>query len=346
MSVSLVTYNGLRWLPGCLDSLAEQTLAEFELLVLDNASHDGTTEWLRDRSAQDRQLDLVVANTNVGYAAGHNRNIARSRGEVVVLLNQDTELHPDYLSAVVETFQRKPTIGAVQARVSRLSGPARRVPFIDTTGLQMHRDRRVISRDQGRPEDLASRPPGSVWGVDGPVAAYRRAALDDARIPRSDGAGNEVLDEDFFMYKEDVDLAWRLRLLGWSTAFEPRAIAWHARTASGPSGTGWRDIARRNRATPPWIRELSWRNQRLMQLKNERLNNVLRDLPWILRREILSLAYIVLADTRRLSAVAALGRAAPTALAKRKTLWARIASNERRPRMPGDASAANTPSAD
>jgi GT2 family glycosyltransferase len=158
------------------------------------------------------------------------------------------------------------------------------------------------------------------------------AALQNARLPRSTGLGEEVLDEDFFMYKEDVDLAWRLRLLGWWTAYEPRAVAWHARTASGPTGNDWRAIASRNRATPAWIRELSWRNQRLMQLKNERPDNLLRDLPWIWRREVLSLAYIALADTPRLSAVAALARAAPGALAKRKALWARIATNRNRTR--------------
>jgi len=346
VTVSLVTYNGLRWLPGCFASLRAQTHPEFELIVLDNASHDGSADWLRELSAGDSRVSLVTANTNFGYAAGHNQNIARSRGEFVLLLNQDTELDPGFLSAVLEAFRRDPKLGAVQPRVLRLAGPAQRVPFIDTTGLQMQRDRRVTSRDQGRHENVVTRPAGSVWGVDGPVATYRRSALASARLPRSIGDGYEILDEDFFMYKEDVDLAWRLRLLGWATAYEPRAIAWHARTASGPTGNNWRAIASRNRATPPWIRELSWRNQRLMQLKNERLDRVLRDLPWILRRELLSLAYITLADPRRLSAVADLGRAAPHALAKRKVLWERIERNERHPSVRSDTSAANTPSSD
>ncbi len=324
VTVSLVTYNGLNWLPGCFASLSAQTMLDFELIVLDNGSDDGTAEWLRDRAAQDAQIQLTCLDTNLGYAAAHNRNIERARGEIVVLLNQDAELDAGFLSVVAAAFAADAARGAVQGRISRLSRDGTKLPFIDTTGLTMERDRRVTSRDQGRPDVQVTRAQGPVWGVDGPVAAYRKAALEDARLPRSNGSGHEVLDEDFFMYKEDVDLAWRLRLLGWSTWYEPAALAWHARTADGPTGSGWRAIVSRNRATPPWIRRLSWRNQRLMQLKNDGLRDVLRDLPWIVRREVLSLGYMVVADPRQLKAVPDLVRALPAAARKRRHLRSRL----------------------
>ena len=96
----------------------------------------------------------------------------------------------------------------------------------------MHRDRRVVARRQGEPEDERDLIAGPVWGVDGPAPVYRRAALLDVREPRT-GGGMEVLDEDFFMYKEDVDLAWRLRKRGWRAWYEPDALAWHARGTGG-----------------------------------------------------------------------------------------------------------------
>ena len=326
VTVSLVTYNGLNWLAACLDSLSAQTMVDFDLIVLDNASDDGTANWLRDRTASklDPQIQLTCLDTNLGYAAAHNRNIELARGKIVVLLNQDVQLDTDYLAAVVGAFEGDASLGAVQGRISRLSRDGERLPIIDTTGLVIQRDRRVTSRDQGRADELVSRPPGEVWGVDGPVATYRKSALQDARLPRSDGGGVEILDEDFFMYKEDVDLAWRLHRLGWATRYEPSAIAWHARTADGPTGTGWRAIVARNRATPPWIRRLSWRNQRLMQLKNDSARDVLHDLPWIVRREVLSMGYMVIADPRQLMAVPDLVRGLPAAARKRRHLRRRL----------------------
>ncbi len=192
-------------------------------------------------------------------------------------------------------FDRRPAVGAVQGRLRRLSAPGERAETLDTTGLQMQRDRRVVSRAQGELDGSAHLAPGPIFGADGPAPVYRRAALLDARLPASNG-GWEILDEDFFMYKEDVDLAWRLQLLGWTAWYEPKALGWHARGAGGPRARTLVEIARTNNAIPRWVKAMSWRNQRLMQVKNELPSMYLRDLPWILRRELLSLAFIVVAD--------------------------------------------------
>jgi hypothetical protein len=190
---------------------------------------------------------------------------------------------------------------------------------IDTTGLEMHRDRRVVSRDQGRDRAEVGRAPGPVWGADGPVPVYRRAALLEARLP-SRGGGSEVLDHDFFAYKEDVDLAWRLRRLGWEAWYEPRALAWHARGDSPSLGGSPRAVLSARARVPEQVRLLSWRNQRLMQLKNDPLVDALRDLPWIMRREVLSLGLLAVSDPRRLRVVLDLARKAPWALRKRRAL--------------------------
>jgi GT2 family glycosyltransferase len=323
ITVSLVTYNGSRWLDGCLDSLERQTLQDFELLVIDNASSDETVEELRGRASRDARVQLTESDTNLGYAAAHNLNIRRAQGEFVVLLNQDVELDPEFLAEAIAALEQSPSVGSIQARVRKLGPGGERTTYLDTTGLVMHRDRRVVSRAQGEPDGAEHSVAGPIWGVDGPVAVYRKAALLNAREPRT-GGGWEILDEDFFLYKEDVDLAWRMRLLGWQARYEPAALAWHARGAGGPPAVGWRGIVRRNRASTPLVRALSWRNQRLMQLKCDTPAALLRDLPWVLRREVLSAAYVAVADPWRLHAVRDLLRLTPSALRKRHFIWRRV----------------------
>ena len=327
VTVSLVTYNGLRWLPGCLASLAAQTCADVELLVVDNGSADGTAAWLAEHLPPDALATYEPWTDNQGYAAGHNHNLARARGRPVLLLNQDVELDPGFLAAALAVLDADPTVAAVQGRVRRLGPDGTRLAVLDTTGLVMARDRRVISRAQGTIDgpDAPSAVAGPVWGVDGPLPVLRTAALREARLPRMPGEGTEVLDEAFFSYKEDVDLAWRLRRLGWRAWYQPAALAWHARGDSGSATGRWQDIARARRSVPGSVRARPWRNHRLMLLKNEELRPFLRDLPWIARHELRSLGYALVADRDVLRAVPGLLRAAPVALRKRRILARRAA---------------------
>ena len=132
VTVSLVTWNGLEWLPCCLDSVAAQTLEDYELLILDNGSTDGSVEWLRERAAADERIRLVESDVNLGYAPGHNRNIEAARGEAVLLLNQDVELDEGFLEAAVAALGERPDVAAVQGLVWRLDGSGARTDVVDT----------------------------------------------------------------------------------------------------------------------------------------------------------------------------------------------------------------------
>jgi Predicted glycosyltransferases len=319
VTVSMVTFNGMRWLPGCLASLERQTLRGLEVLVLDNASTDGSIEWLNAQLADHPWLSLEASHTNVGFAAAQNRNIFRARGEFVCLLNQDVELDARFLEHAVAAFAGRPRVGAVQGRLLRQMADGTRSDIIDSAGLEMHRSRRVVARGQGLADGYRYAVPGPVWGADGPAPVYRRSALIDAREPRT-GGGWEVLDEDFFMYKEDVDLAWRLRRLGWQSWYQPQAVAWHARGAASPRPRTPVDYFRLRHAIPTWIQTISWRNHRLMQIKNEQPGEMLRDLPWIATRELASFGLMLVADPRRLSAIPATLRLTRAALRKRRWL--------------------------
>ncbi len=323
ISVSLVTYNGMRWLPACLASVRDQDGINLELLVIDNGSTDGSAAWLAEQALSEARLHVQLWSDNRGFAAAHNQNIDMAQAEHILLVNQDVVLAADYLRRVVDVFAANRRVGSVQGHIWRLTPDAERLPTVDTTGLLMQRGRRVLSRDQGTLQPMPERPRGPVWGVDGPVAAYRREALLDSRLPRN-GGGWEVLDEDFFMYKEDVDLAWRLRLLGWNAVYEPGARAWHARAGSGAAGSGWLGLIRSKRAQPGWIRSLSWRNQRLMQAKNENLAEFVADLPWIVSRELLDDGLTLAVDLGRAGASIGLAGLLPGALNKRRHLQRRV----------------------
>lgn len=336
VTVSLAVHDGMRWLPGCLDSVAAQTVEDLEILIIDDASTDGSLAWLRERARTESRIDLEASPTNLGYARAQNRNIRRARGTSLLLLNQDVVLDPGFIAAALAILATSSRVGAVQGRLRRLDSEGTRSDILDSTGLIMHRDRHATIRGHLRRDgaDPADDTPGPVWGVDGPAPLVSAEALRSARLPASRG-GMEVFDEDFFMYKEDVDLAWRLRRLGWEAWYEPTALAWHARTGGGSADRSPRRSAAASLANSLRVRRLSYRNQRLMQVKNEPVRGALPDLPMILLREVAELGFLLLRDPARLRIVPSLMRELPWAMRKRLALTRAIRSGARAARRPG-----------
>jgi GT2 family glycosyltransferase len=321
VSVSLVTFNGRHWLDACLASLLAQTHPDLEIVALDNGSTDGTAGYLADFAARHPEVRLLLEPANLGFAGGHNRVIARTTGDLVCLLNQDVVLDSSFLAEAVAGFAGSPTVGAVQGRVYGMTPEGHRTGIHDTTGLEIHRNRRVVSRGQGTGASDLLDQPGEVFGADGPCPVYRRSALDDVACPGRPGP--EVLDEDFFAYKEDVDLAWRLRLAGWDAVYVPTAVAWHGRGAAQPSEGGLLRFIRHRRAMAPWLRRTSWRNHRLMLVKNESPGLFFRDFVPIAWREVRSAAFMAAVHPADLLAIASLVRLIPRMLRKRRHLRSR-----------------------
>jgi GT2 family glycosyltransferase len=321
VTVSLVTHNGRHWLDLCLASLAAQTHPDLEIVALDNGSTDGTAGYLADFAAHHPGFRLLLEPANLGFAGGHNRVIAQTSGDIVCLLNQDVILDPSFLAEAVVGFAGSPTFGAVQGRVYRMTPGGEKTEIIDTTGLEIRRNRRVVSRGQGRAGAAELDQPGEVFGADGPCPVYRRSALEDVACPGR--PGREYLDEDFFAYKEDVDLAWRLRLAGWEAAYVPSATAWHGRSAAEPSEGGLRRFVRHRRAMPAWLRRTSWRNHRLMVVKNDRPALFFRDFLPIAWREVRSTAFMVAVHPADLVAIGSFVRLIPRMLVKRRQLRTR-----------------------
>lgn len=217
-SVIVPTWNGAHLLKACLDSLAHQSYAPLEVLVADGASSDGTPDLL---ASDFPRVRLVRLRRNRGFAGNVNAGLRAARGDVVALLNNDAQAEPDWLAACVETLLSQPDLGAVASKVLYAD---RRT--INSAGDLLGRDGAPRQRGVGLPDGPAWDRVEPIFGATGGAAVYRRAMLADVGL----------LDEAFFMYLEDVDLAFRAQLAGWGCVYQPAARVYHqgGATASGP----------------------------------------------------------------------------------------------------------------
>jgi GT2 family glycosyltransferase len=226
-SVVVPNFNGRRWLPGCLDSLAAQTLAPAEIVVVDNGSTDGSAALASERPG----VRVLRLGRNLGFGAAANRGIAAAAAEGVALVNTDVVLTPDWLERMVAALSSAPDVGAVACKMVDLDDPS----VLYDAGDLLRRD--GVCEQRGRFERADGRfdEPGEVFAACAGAALYRRGAVLDVG----------GFDERFFLYLEDVDLGLRLRLAGWRCRYEP-AVARHAGEGSAPADgrTAWTWVER------------------------------------------------------------------------------------------------------
>jgi GT2 family glycosyltransferase len=220
-SVVIPTYNGLRFLPTCLNALRQQTFRDFEIIVVDDASTDESCAVLaRDYP----EVRVIALKKNGGFARAANTGICAGRGEVIVLLNNDTEADPHWLEEIARALQSNPNAGMVacklklfdQRNVIHSAGDFYRIDGVPG-------NRGVWEQDRGQYDDARG-----VFGACGGAVAYRKKMLDDI------GAFDEALVANL----EDVDLNWRARWAGYSIVYAPRAIVYHHVSATGGGAYG------------------------------------------------------------------------------------------------------------
>lgn len=216
VSIIIPNWNGLALLRPCLDALRRQTYADHEVIVVDNASSDGSVAALRDEYPEARVLALE---TNRGFAGGCNAGIRAARGEFIVTTNNDTEAAPGWLAALVSALDRHPDAGSAAARIMLHD----RRDTLNSAGDLYRRDGTPDSRGVWQPYGPPYDRECYVFGGCGGATMYRRAMLE--RI----GA----FEETFFMYCEDVDLSWRAQLAGWKCVYVPDAVIYHRLSATG-----------------------------------------------------------------------------------------------------------------
>ncbi|MBU1203170.1 glycosyltransferase family 2 protein [Patescibacteria group bacterium] len=288
--ISLLTYNGERYLPWLLKSLHEQNFKDWDLLVLDNASSDNSVAIVREHHPHAR---IIEQKKNLGFARGHNLLINWSDSDYVFVINQDIILEPDYLSKLVEFLDTNTKAASCAGKLMYWDfDNGLKTKIIDSYGLKIDRKRQVVDAYQGK-EDF-SLPSQEVFGLSAAATLYRRRSIDQVAWQAKDNH-LECFDDFFFAYKEDVDLAWRLRLFGWQNWLIATTKAYHHRSVSKG-----KDL-RQSRKSRGMANKLSYRNHFLTIYKNSYLKNLWRDWPYIKWYEFKKFMYLLFFERSTLS---------------------------------------------
>jgi GT2 family glycosyltransferase len=270
VAVNIVTFNSSDDIEACLDSILNQTFRDFRIHVLDNASVDDTIAKL---SSID--LDLVRSPSNTGFAKAHNDLIHSYPAEYVLVLNPDTILRPDFLARIVAALDARPDAASATGKLLRMDGVT-----LDSTGIIMLRSQRHLDRGADQPDHGQFDRPEDVFGPSGAAALYREKALRDVAIE------DQYFDEDFFAYREDADLAWRCRLMGWTSIYVPSAVVLHRR----------RVTPERRSTLSSLINYHSVKNRFLLRLNNMTRSLYLRDFVPITIRDAAVIGYVLLRE--------------------------------------------------
>lgn len=306
LSIVVVTWNSRPYLPRCLEGIEQQTHAARELIVVDNASSDGSAEFLAPHA--DR---LIRNDTNRGFSVAVNQAIAVASGELILLLNPDCHLAADYCARLIAALESAGSdCGAATGMLLRATGETIAPSGeIDSLGIMMTRSGRHLDLGQGQAAAPVPAEPQSVevFGVSGAAALFRTAFLRDVAV---DG---EIFDEDFFAYREDADLAWRGRLLGWRAIVVPGAVGWHVRRVTPEARS----------ALPSFVNMHSVKNRFLLRIKNEGRYLALRNAPFTLARDLVVIAAVLTVERSSMPALAWLWRNRRRVLAKRRIIQSR-----------------------
>lgn len=304
VAVNIVTFNSASDIGACLTSIRAQTFQDFRIHIHDNASSDATL-----KIVEPFEIDYLWRSpVNVGFCKAHNELAARFAADYVLVLNPDTVLRPTFIEELVRALDACPEAASASGKLLRMDGRT-----LDSTGIVMYREQRHLDRGADVLDSGQYETPKEIFGPSGAAAMYRRRALDDVAV------AGQYFDEDFFAYREDADLAWRCRLLGWISIFVPAAVALHGR----------RVTPERRSKLPKLINYHSVKNRFLLRINNMTANLYRRDFWPILRRDLQVVGYVFLREWASLPALLWLIRNFPRLLRKRARIQGRIRINAR-----------------
>ncbi|PJF34535.1 MAG: glycosyltransferase family 2 protein [Candidatus Thermofonsia Clade 1 bacterium] len=215
-SIIIPNWNGAIHLPTCLMALRAQTHAPLEVIVVDNASTDGSQALIRAEFPEVRLIELTA---NRGFTGACNAGLQAANGAFLALLNNDTEADPHWAAEVLACFARHPEAGIVASKMLLFD----QRDVFHTAGDLYTLDGRAVNRGVWQRDRGQFEREEYVFSACGGSAAYRRAMLEQIGL----------LDDDFFFSMEDVDLAWRAQLADWRCVYTPKAVVYHKLSATG-----------------------------------------------------------------------------------------------------------------
>ncbi|OGN00464.1 MAG: hypothetical protein A3B91_04455 [Candidatus Yanofskybacteria bacterium RIFCSPHIGHO2_02_FULL_41_29] len=363
VTINLVVLNGEKYIRHCLDGILAQTYPHelIEVNILDNGSADKTKEIINaTRSDLEARTDLkdfgfakfnlVELTKNIGVWPGQEKLLQYSIGKYVLGLCVDVIVDKDFVKNAIEVMEKDEKIGALQAKIYKYDIRDLEIGnwkleiggTIDTCGFHIFKSRRVINIGHGEEDkgpfdsaqDKQFNEQKDIFGVEGAAPFFRKSALEDCRLSTNYAIAQnvenskskfsrEILDHDFFWYGDDLDLVWRMNMFGWRQVFAPSVIAWHDRQTTKTLRKSQADFIKIRRQIPARKRRLDWRNTRFTIIKNDYIINILKDLPYILKREFMMFGYLVVFEPSVLFEIPEFLRLIPKMLKKRREVMGR-----------------------
>lgn len=323
----IVTRNSKRFMTSCLDSILNQTCHDYQAVVIDNDSSDGTLEYVRREFPM---VGVIENNKNLGFAKANNHGIRLFKSPYIVLCNPDIVLEPDWLEKMLAVAESKEyadysVFGGKLLKLKLLNaeiGEMEKTLIIDSCGLKVQRNHRVTELGGGEETDKYG-DKQAVFGFSGALAMFKRDSLEDVILRDKFHGQDDYFDSSFFFYKEDVDLAWRLKLSGHKSLLAPEAVAYHLRSMAGVASQKTGSLIANRQKQNNLARYYSYRNHLLILLSDEFLINLLICLPAILWLELKKLAYVAIFETRNLYALIEILMMLPEIRSKRKNIFSR-----------------------
>ncbi|NMC51549.1 glycosyltransferase family 2 protein [Candidatus Kuenenbacteria bacterium] len=297
VSVCIVTYNSMKYLPYFLDSIFHQSYWQErgespDIFIVDNASSDKTVEYIRTNFPAAHLLRNV---NNIGLSRAWNQAIKMTHGEYLLIMNPDVILDEKFLSILVKDMEDNADLGSAGGKLYQLDfekegdyliAPAK-TTTLDSCGLLGYKSRRFVDRGAGEKDLSQYNQKEEVFGISGACLLVRRSALERLKF------GEEYFDESFFMYQEDIDLAWRLQLSGYRSIYDPAATAWHHRRARSGQKSQLATLKYR-RDKENLVNFHSYKNHLMLLYKNEFRNNFFLDFPHIFWYELKKFLYVLI----------------------------------------------------
>ena len=217
VTVVIPNYNGIKYIRDCMDSLRSQIGEPFELLVIDNASKDGSLEILQEEYPESR---LIPLEENTGFCFAVNLGIRESKTPYVILLNNDTIVKPNFVAALVKAIEEREDIFSVSAQMLSIEDEK----ILDGAGDGYNILGWAYARGKGQPASKYAKKT-EVFSACAGAAIYRKSIMEQIGY----------FDENHFAYLEDVDIGYRARIYGYRNMYEPAAKVIHAGSAASGS---------------------------------------------------------------------------------------------------------------
>ena len=314
VSVVIVNWNGEKYLDKCIESLLNQDYPNLEIIMIDNASTDNSVKLVKEKFGDKVR---IIENENTGYSGGANKGIDSSSGEYVVIANPDVVFGAEYVRLCVEKLKLSDENAAATGKLLKYDFDKDEIiEVIDSVGIQVNHKRQARDIAQNDVDNGKYEKDRRVFGVSGAAAIFKRESLEKIKI------NGEYFDLDFFAYKEDVDLCWRLNLYGFKCYYVHNAVAYHGRAMN--SSKGILNTIKNRRNQSEFLKGISFRNHYLMLIKNEVLYTYKKDKLSIYIDLIKYLAFFVLFDFRCLKYIKEIKNMKSKMVPKREEIRANI----------------------